>query len=95
MRKCIAYCVGGSAQRPWIPCPRGAVFGSALCRTHADAVAGVSYGLGVLTTPSLPPTTARSLAQTMPSQDSASTAAKSGAAQPLSKLSQYPLDDIP
>jgi len=48
MRKCIAYYPGTRHSRPWVPCPRRAAYNSALCRTHADAIGGVVYGLGIL-----------------------------------------------
>ena len=48
MRKCIAYYPGTRHSRPWVPCPRRAAYNSALCRTHADALGGIVYGLGIL-----------------------------------------------
>jgi hypothetical protein len=53
MRKCIAFYPGTRNSRPWVPCPRRAAYNSALCRTHADSLGGIIFGLGILVSPAI------------------------------------------
>jgi hypothetical protein len=58
MRKCIAFCPDRARTRRWVPCSKRATHGSAVCEMHADSLAGIVFGLGVLVSQAIAKTTA-------------------------------------
>jgi len=58
MRKCIAFCPDRTHTRRWVPCTKRATHGSAVCEMHADSLAGIVFGLGVLVSQAIAKTTA-------------------------------------